>query len=67
MAVATCMTSNSYDLARVLVAAGWARITDDGRQQYEAEAKAAEEQGLGVAGWKDGSRAADEGSWGGSL
>ena len=50
--VATCTTSSGYDLARVLVADGWARVTDDGRQQYGAEAKAAEEQGLGLWGWR---------------
>jgi endonuclease YncB( thermonuclease family) len=50
--VALCTTSRSEDLARTLVADGWARVLDDARQRYGAEAKAAEEQGLGLWGWQ---------------
>ena len=48
--VATCMTSAGEDLARALVADGWARARDDTPQLYGTEAKAAEEQGLGLWG-----------------
>ena len=50
--VATCTTSSGEDLARTLVADGWVRVLDDARQHYGAEAKAAEEQGLGLWGWR---------------
>src|SRR5215212_5655962 len=40
--VATCTTSRGEDLARTLVADGWARVLDDARQHYGAEAKVAE-------------------------
>jgi hypothetical protein len=50
--VATCTTISGEDLARTLVADGWARVLDDARQHYGAEAKAAEEQGLGLWGWR---------------
>ena len=50
--VATCTTSNGEDLARTLVADGWARAMDDARQRYGAAAKVAEEQGLGLWGWQ---------------
>src|SRR4051812_26021099 len=46
--VAMCATSRGEDLARTLIAEGWARAMDDARQRCRAEAKAAEEQGLGL-------------------
>ena len=55
--VATCTTSSGDDLARALVAEGWARALDDARPLYGSEAEAAEEQGLGWWGWQmEGSR-----------
>ncbi len=50
--VATCTTVSGEDLARTLVAEGWARALDDARPLYGSEAKAAEEQGLGLWGWR---------------
>jgi endonuclease YncB( thermonuclease family) len=50
--VVMCMTSAGEDLARVLVAEGWARATDDTRQRYGSEMAAAKQQGLGLWGWR---------------
>jgi endonuclease YncB( thermonuclease family) len=50
--VATCTTISGEDLASTLVAEGWARVLDNARQHYGAEAKAAEEQGRGLWGWQ---------------
>ena len=52
MFVATCTTISGEDLARTLVADGWARVLDDARSLYGSEVKAAEEQGLGLWGWR---------------
>jgi endonuclease YncB( thermonuclease family) len=48
--VAVCTTSSGYDLARVLVADGWARVLDDARLQYGTETELAEAEGLGLWG-----------------
>jgi endonuclease YncB( thermonuclease family) len=50
--MAMCTTSRGEDLARTLVAEGWARAMDDARQRYGTAAKAAEEQGRGLWGWQ---------------
>jgi endonuclease YncB( thermonuclease family) len=50
--VATCTTRAGDDLAHALVAEGWARASDDAPQRYGAEMAAAEQQGLGLWGWR---------------
>jgi endonuclease YncB( thermonuclease family) len=50
--VATCKTSTGHDLARTLVAEGWAHARNDAPPQYRSEQKRAEERGLGLWGWR---------------
>ena len=50
--VATCATGSGDDLARALVADGWVRASEGAGQRYGSEMAAAEQQGLGLWGWR---------------
>jgi len=50
--MAVCTTGTGHDLARALVAEGWARARDDAPSLYRSEQKTAEERGLGLWGWR---------------